>query len=496
MSKKSEDLLIEQVATFRYDPYGFVLFAFPWLEPGELADEAGPRKWQVNILKTLGDELRKGRELNEAVRISVASGHGIGKSALVSWLIWWALSTQPDTKLVVTANTENQLRTKTWPEVRKWARMAINSHWFDPTQTAIMSVDEAHASTWRCDAIPWSEHNTEAFAGLHNKGRRLGLIFDEASNIADKVWEVAEGALTDTDTDIFWCAFGNPTRNTGRFREAFGRLRHRWDCVQIDSRTVEGANLKQSQEWVDDYGEDSDFVRVRVKGQFPRAGSMQFIPSDLVNKAVENGKAGVSGLLTDPLIMGIDVARFGDDQSVIRFRRGRDAHSIMPRKYRGVDTMKLAGEAATLIETFRPDAVFVDETGIGGAVVDRLRQLGHHVVGVNNGAVSDCPIEGMMVRNKGAELWARMREWMKAGGAIDDDAELMTELESREYGYDANNKIVLEKKSDMKKRGLGSPDQADGLSLTFAYPVGERGSTGRMGKVIQAQTEWNPYADA
>ena len=129
--------------------------------------------------------------------------------------------------------------------------------------------DKDHAKTWRADFVPWSEHNTEAFAGLHNKGKRIVLIFDEASAIADKVWEVAEGALTDEGTEIIWIAFGNPTRNVGRFRECFRRFKHPVEGRQIDSRTVEGTNKEQIAKWAADYGEDSDFFKVRVRGMFP-----------------------------------------------------------------------------------------------------------------------------------------------------------------------------------------------------------------------------------
>ena len=155
--------------------------------------------------------------------------------------------------------------------------------------------------------------------------------FDEASAISDRIWEVSEGALTDDETEIVWLAFGNPTRNTGRFRECFGRFRHRWDCAHIDSRQVEGTNKPQLDQWVLDYGEDSDFVRVRVKGIFPHSGAMQFISSGLVEEAMSPGREGF-GTIYDPLVMGVDVARFGDDRSVIRFRRGRDGRSIPPIK--------------------------------------------------------------------------------------------------------------------------------------------------------------------
>ena len=217
-----------------------------------------------------------------------ASGHGVGKSTVAAWVILWGLSTMPNARVVVTANTDSQLRTKTWPEVTKWLRLMINRDWFKATATAVFSAQAERERLWRADAIPWSEENTEAFAGLHNKGRRVILIFDEASAIADKIWEVSEGALTDEGTEIIWLAFGNPTRNTGRFRECFGRFRHRWDCAHIDSRMVEGTNKAQLEQWVRDYGEDCDFVRVRVRGVFPHAGSMQFISSELVEAAMSS----------------------------------------------------------------------------------------------------------------------------------------------------------------------------------------------------------------
>jgi len=464
--------LVEAIAKCTHDPLGFVRFAFPWGEPGtELANEQGPRRWQVEVLESVGARLRAGCDLQGAIQIAVASGHGIGKSALVSWLILWALATCEDARGIVTANTEPQLRTKTWPEIAKWFRLCVCSHWFSCQATAIFSADPKHEKTWRVDAIPWNERAPEAFAGLHNKGKRILVIFDEASAIPDIIWETVEGALTDERTEILWAAFGNPTRNSGRFRECFGRMAHRWHTLQIDSRTVAGTNDAQIATWIEDYGEDSDFVRVRVRGLFPRAGSMQFIPSDLVDAAA---KREASASIYDPLIMGVDVARFGDDESVISFRRGRDARTIKPIHLRGVDTMALAGRVVQEARERQADAVFIDETGVGGGVVDRCRQLGLLVIGVNNGGKSDLPVAGELVANKGAECWARGRQWLKSGGAIEDDPALKQQLEGREYGFNAHNEIVLERKGDMKKRGLASPDRADSLMLTFAYPVAPR----------------------
>ena len=231
------------------------------------------------------------------------------------------------------------------------------------------------------------------------------MIFDEASAIVDKIWEVSEGALTDEATEIIWLAFGNPTRNTGRFRECFGRFRHRWDHGHIDSRLVEGTNEAQLEQWVRDYGEDSDFVRVRVKGVFPHAGSMQFISSALVELAMSSERAP-RATRYDPLIMGVDVARFGDDRSVIRFRRGRDGRSMRPIKLRGVDTMQLAARIADENARYPCDAIFIDGGGVGGGVVDRCRQLGLRVIEVQFGARS---VSGLPARVSSSRPSGRRR---------------------------------------------------------------------------------------
>jgi hypothetical protein len=358
----------------------------------------------------------------------------------------------------------------------KWARLAINAHWFKVTATALYSVDAAHERSWRADAIPRSEENTEAFAGLHNKGRRVVLIFDEASAIADKIWEVSEGALTDEDTEIIWLAFGNPTRNTGRFRECFGRFRHRWDHAHVDSRDVEGTNKTQLDQWVKDYGEDSDFVRVRVRGVFPHAGSTQFISSELVAAAASAERIPLY-VHDEPLIMGVDVARFGDDASIIRFRRGRNAREIPPIKLRGADTMAVAARITDESARFRADAIFIDGGGVGGGVVDRCRQIGLKVTEVQFGAKSDRAPVGqdrpIGYANKRAEIWGNMRDWLRTG-AIDNDPDLLADLTGVEYGYVLRNgrdAIQLERKEDMRRRGLASPNDGDALALSFAYPV-------------------------
>jgi len=267
--------LISWLAACSKDPHAFVLGAFPWGEPGSRLERfKGPEAWQTDILGMIRD----GLPLPRAIQLATASGHGVGKSALVSWIILWALSTKPDTRGVVTANTETQLKTKTWSELGKWYHMFLAKDHFKLTATAIFQDSEEHERTWRIDQVPWSERNTEAFAGLHNQGRRILVVFDEASAIPDIIWETTEGALTDKDTEIIWTVFGNPTRNLGRFKECFenGAFHEFWQTRQVDSRAVSFTNQEQIAKWLKAYGEDSDFVRIRVYGIFPRVGEMEF----------------------------------------------------------------------------------------------------------------------------------------------------------------------------------------------------------------------------
>lgn len=495
--KASTDLERElglAIASYTHDPLGFVMFAFPWgVKGGPLENMSGPEPWQREHLEEIGRRLRANPHM--PILEAIASGHGIGKSADLGMTLCWAMSTHEDTRAVITAGTDTQLRTKTAPEVAKWFRMAINAHWFVITATSIYATDPQHEKSWRADFIPWNEKNPEAVAGLHNQTKRIVIIYDEASQIPEIIWETQAGALTDANTEILWLTRGNPTRNTGSFKECFGKNRHRWYTRQIDSRTVSFTNKTQLQQWVDDYGEDSDFVRVRIRGVFPRAGSMQFIPGDVVNAAMERDP--VSHVF-EPLIMGVDVARYGDDQTVIAFRRGRDACTIPWKKYRNIDTMTLASEIARLADLNGVDAIFVDGVGIGAGVVDRLRQMQRRVFDVQSGGKPtglyfDEPIK---VKNKRCEMWAMMRQWLKIG-AIPDDNELEGDLTSIEYGYDADNNLQLERVEDMKKRGLASPDNATALALTFAEPVASKSQDTHVQREIEAQREaetFNVYA--
>lgn len=497
MTQSEQDEIIRLVTLCENDPLKYAQVFYPWGE-GVLEGSVGPRTWQANILTKIKKSLADPVTRFKPIQIAVSSGHGVGKSALVSMIIDWAMK-MPDTKIVVTASTDKQLRTKTWPEVERWQKISLTKDWFKVTATSVASLDPDHERTWRADAIAWNEEDVESFAGLHNKGKRIVLIFDEASAVADKIWEVAEGAMTDEGTQIIWLAFGNPTRNSGRFRECFGRFKHRWLTYQINSQDVEGTNKEQIQQWIADYGFDSDFVRVRVRGEFPRAGNMQFVAGDIVEAARRRDPYHKVG---DARVMGVDVSRFGDDESVIAKRVGRDAASHPWITLRNVDTMTLAARVVQEAESFKPDAIFVDGGGVGGGVIDRLNMLRMPVIEVQFGAKSDNSNperESQIVyADKAAEMWGAMNNWLR-GGSIPDDPALAMQLTGREYGFvlkEGKDAIRLEKKSDMKKRGLDSPDRADGLALTFAYDVMGSDHTGvlKTGGKGMHQFDYDPLS--
>lgn len=473
------------MAWFQHNPLAFARYAYPW-GSGELADANSPRDWQTAILRDIGAHLSDPVTRFQPLRIAVASGHGIGKSALISMVTDWAMSTCEDCRVVVTANTDTQLRTKTWPEVGKWFRLSINAHWFNVTATAVASVDPEHARSWKADAVPWSDHNTEAFAGLHNKNKRIVLIFDEASSISDRVWEVAEGALTDENTEIIWLAFGNPTRNTGRFRECFRKFRHRWRHYQIDSRTVEGTNTAEIAKLAEDYGEDSDFFKVRVRGMFPAMSSKQFISTTDVDEAYGREYQAAQYIFA-PKILTCDPAWEGDDALVIALRQGLvfQILRVIPKNDNDIHVAKLISQ---LEDQHEADAVFVD-AGYGTGIISAGRTIGKNWQVVwFAGASLDA---GCL--NKRAEMWKNMRDWLKDGGAIPNDQGLYDELISSETVPRTDGKIQLESKADMKKCGLPSPNKADALALSFAFHVTKK-THRNIGAHDSAAREYNPYA--
>lgn len=507
-SASTDAQLAEFIAQFYGHPYEFVLAVFPWGEPyimdedgnqmrNPLADKAGPEPWQRDILIELGEHVRNNMMLSEmglqmlVWRSAIASGHGVGKSALVAWVIYWLMSTRVDTRGAVTASTQFQLEDKTWPELAKWHNLAINKHWFLWTATGLTfaAYPEDKRKNYKVTAATVSEQNTEAFAGLHNEGRTVFVIFDEASGVASKIWEVAEGALTDGEG--FFFAFGNPTRSEGEFADCFDKHSHMYYTRHIDSREVSHTNKTALQDIINKYGIDSDEVKVRIRGLFPSQSFNGFIPRE----AVEEGIA--REVLHDPnaaIIMAVDVARFGDDETVIGYRQGRDARSRPFRVFKGLRTTQITEIVAREADLIRPDAIVIESTGPGAGVIDQLKDKGYKVHEVHPGSAA---VEFDRYVNKRAEYWSKMRDALYDWLAIPDDPDLVTQLTGILYALDRHEQRTrLEAKEDMKKRGLKSPDRADTLALTFAVSIARRDRNNgfHAKRSRMAKTEYDPHA--
>lgn len=453
-------------------PLEYALAAYPWGEPGPLEPFDGPDTWQGGFLKEWGEEIRQrgfeGSAPVEPIRGSVVSGRGVGKTGLVGMVTDFITSTRPRCKGTVTAGTGPQLETRTWPEIVKWKKRGLTGHWFSVNsgRGSLRMRHIADPENWRVDGLQWQKHNPDSFAGQHAVDSVGFYIFDEASSVAANIIEAADSGMTDGEPMMFM--FGNGRRNSGSFFESHNRRRDRFHIrMQVDGRKARLTNKAEIEKDIEEYGEDSDRIRIEVLGRFPRQSSAQFISSALVAEAMRRRP---SPNLTDPVIIGCDVAWEGDDRSVIRIRQGLDAHSRLPERYQGKDPMFVAARLADLQRQLRPDAIFVDMTGIGAGVVARLDQLNIPCTGVHNGAKSPDPV----YHRQGDYMWGMMNEWLKAGGGIEGDEDLETELTAREYTYDNKNAYTLEKKKDLKARGEASPDDADALALTFAMPVGPR----------------------
>lgn len=497
-------MLAEDMAKYYADPLGFVLYAYDWdndptLQIVELpspwclvyGSKYGPDEWACEFLDEIGQLVRErgfdGVNAVDAIRMATASGHGIGKSAMTAWLVDWIMSTRPHAKGIVTANTAEQLSSKTWAEIAKWTKKCITGHWFEVTtgKGAMKMYHKQHPDSWQCTAQTCREENAEAFAGLHAAASTPFYIFDEASAIPDAISEVAEGGLTDGEPMFF--KFGNPTRNSGDFHRCFHGMRHRWRCRQIDSRTVAITNKNQIAQWIEDYGIDSDFVKVRVRGMFPSMSAKQFISTADVDKAY--GKVLREEQVSfAPKILTCDPAWEGDDELVIALRQGL-MFQILRTIPKNDNDIEIANILARLEDEHKADAVFVD-AGYGTGIVSAGRTLGRDWVLVwFSGESTD-----LGCLNKRAEMWKLMRDWLKEGGALPKDPVLYNDLIGPETVPRMDGKIQLESKQDMKRRGLQSPNRADALALSFAHPVAKRTSFPSHGAGAQRQTNYDPYA--
>jgi hypothetical protein len=432
-----------------------------------------PDAWQIEALNSVRDHRRT----------AIRSGHGTGKTRLAAAVIHHFIATRAYPQIVCTANTQAQLISKLWRELAKVNDSAKNRDLFQWTATRFFL--KAKPETWFAIAQPWTEGNSTAFAGTHEDN--VLMVFDEASEIPPIIWDVASGAMSTKGAR--WLVLGNPTLNTGKFFECFGinmwnkgdsEDEGRWhaftinaeDCPRVDRGYI-NEQLREAKG-----NREDDFYRIRVRGLPPLQAVHQFIPVDLFEKAAFNV---VEPLRQAPRILGVDVAAFGDDKCAYTERKG--GRATLRGTRRGQDTMATVGDVMKFrqeaIDQGEPyDAICVDIIGMGRGVYDRLKEQGvNEAIAVNVGEKArrdDCI-------NLRAELWLLCKKWL-AEAQISE--EYRNDLIGIQYKFDSSGRLQMEKKDDMKKRGLPSPDLADSLCLTF-YPLAKI-------KTSQRQTRPSP----
>lgn len=468
--------LIDLARTCYDDPERFVRVAYPWQEKDTFLEyHAGPDKWQLEFLRGIGTEVKRnafdGHTPVMPILRAVSSGHGAGKSVVTAFLVDWIMVTRPHSQGVVTANTQAQLDTKTWAAIRRWSRMMLWAHWFEINTQKM--YHKAFPESWFCTAQTCREENSEAFAGQHAADSTSFFIMDEDSAIPAIIHEVAEGGLTDGEPMML--RFGNPTRNNGDFFECcFGKKRDRWHPVVVDSRTSRFSNKALIQSWEEEHGEDSDFFRVRVRGLPPRASDLQFIDQERIWDAQ---KREITAFDDDPLIAGVDCSGGGAAWNIVRFRRGLDGRTVPPVRVPGEATRRDRSAFLSILANVLSDRtpgkkvamMFVD-SAYGAPYVERLRAMGYsHCIEVNFEA-GNSPDE-LHCSNMRAYMYQQAKDWLVYGGIPEEDHLLASDLSAPGHHLDRRNRLRIESKESMAKRGVGGLHDGDGFCLTFAAPV-------------------------
>jgi phage terminase large subunit len=417
--------------------------------------------WQEEVLRAFGRGERG---------VAVQSCHGPGKTATAAWLVWLHLLTRLPQKAVATAPTSAQLEGALLPEIKMWGGrlppvlqelFEIKAHGIYLKAAPSESFFEARTSR---------AEKPEALQGIHSE--HVLLIADEASGVPEAVFEAAIGSMSGEHATTL--LIGNPVRSSGFFYDTFHKMKDRWFTVKVgymDSARVSAAFVEDVRRR---YGEDSNAFRVRCLGEFPKSDDDTVIPFEWVEAARERD---IVESATVRRVWGLDVARFGADKTALVERTNRSAKVLSV--WANADLMETSGRIKSLwADTpahMRPVVILVDVIGLGSGVVDRLRELGLPVRGVNVGETA--ALNEKFVRAR-SELWWTAREWLERKDvrleqAATDDPEdpqeiLASELVVPRYQYTSAGKIQVESKDSLKARGHKSPDVADAFVLTFA----------------------------
>jgi hypothetical protein len=506
--------IITQALALRHDPVGFVYWAYPWGRAGTpFSAFKGPRDWQLKELAAIGEHVRaqefaleNGLPL-DIWRSAYSSGRGPGKSALFGMLTHWLLSTHIGATVIVAANTESQLRTRTMPEFAVWFGSAINAHWWSLETLRVvpapwlleivkrlpeeggLGVDPKY---WAAIGQTWNADNPHAFAGVHNP-LGLAVLFDEASGIVSEIWNVTEGFFTEANPYRFWMAASQMRNRQGRFFDLFNdaQVGEGWRTQTISTRGMEGIDQALVENQIKRYGADSDFVRVEIDGLAPQTSEDQFIPWDNVRAAQGNDLFRDEA---EPLVLGVDPAPRG--KTSWRFRQGRNARDCCGGatfgSWLGRDNVQIAQAVLDLDARYSPDAVCID-FGMGTGVIDILKRNPGIRGRIHEVKFGDTAHDkSSEYATHAIELWARLREWLPGGMVEKDDGAkgtLSQQLTDRGWRWSGreDNKKILETKDDMQRRGVKSPDDADALACTFEITPPRRDRAPRgSGRVLIA----------
>ena len=418
---------------------------------------------QIEVLSALPDHHR----------VAVKSGNGLGKGYCAAVAVLWFLYTHDPAIVLSTAPTFRQVRHILWRQIRRLHRRAKDTLGGKMLDTRWELSEDRYAMGLSADTA-------DQFQGFHSPN--MFIVVDEAEGVSEDIYEAIEAIMTSAEPRLL--LIGNPTTVTGAFRRAFYQERHLYhtvtisalDCPNVQSGKVVIPGLTTA-EWVQErhetWGEDNPIYRARVLGEFPDQADDSLIKLSDVEAAVQRDlslvtdtEAGAGG--DEEVALAVDVARFGSDRSVILRRRGACVEEI--RTFHDMDTMQLTGWVVSAIKEFEPARIYVDEIGVGAGVVDRLREEGYNVRGIN---VARSARQDKLFANLRAEGYWRLRELFAAGRiSIPQDNQLMGELAALRYTYDSQGRVLIESKDSIRGRGLPSPDKADALMLAFLEPSG------------------------
>lgn len=413
-----------------------------------------PSEWQAEALGKLASE----------DYLAIRSGHGVGKSAFLSWAILWFISTRYPCKIPCTAPTGHQLNDILWSELGIWLGMMdeqLKSQYnLNTERLSLKGYENASFAVARTAR----KENPDAFQGFHSKN--LMFVCDEASGIDDKIFEVGEGAMSTPGAKTIMT--GNPTRTSGYFYDAFHKMADFWWTRKVSCLDVhaEYANPAYAERVAAKWGRDSNVYRVRVMGDFPSENEDAVIPYYLVEEAISRDVDPIEGIMP---VWGLDVARFGNDKTALCKRKGNTVTEKI-KTWRKKDTMEVCGlvlaEWEDCKSDMRPVEILVDVIGVGAGVVDRLKELGLPVRAINVGESAASRERFMRLRD---ELWWKAREWFERRDVkMPDDEELVGQLTSVGYDVTSNSKIKVWSKDQIREAGMDSPDLADAFCLTMA----------------------------